>query len=434
MAVVLLLSGFIVHARVADDLRAATDRDLRADLEVASAQTRADPAAPVLTAPSGREAFAQVIDERATVLASVGASSARALVDPVAALTPVRPATRQDLPGIPEASRILVTAVATNAGPRTVVVGVSIDDQHIADHRLANELVLGLGAALLASTALGWVVAGRALRPVELLRRRAASITDVHTGERLPVPPSGDELARLGETLNRMLDRIDEGLRHEREFVAEASHELRTPLTNLRMELDLATRPGRTPAELRAALESASDETERLSRLAADLLFLASADEDRIATTREAVDLAGLAQVVATRFSARAASEHRTVTVNPREAVDVTGDRAALDHAVTNLIDNALRHGHGAVNVEIRRNGSTVELHVRDEGPGLPADFVPRAFDRFARANASRDASGSGLGLAIVRTIADAHGGEAHASNAAEGGADVWFSVARARP
>jgi two-component system OmpR family sensor kinase len=236
-------------------------------------------------------------------------------------------------------------------------------------------------------------------------------------------PPADDELRRLGDTLNRMLARLQTALERERRFVADASHELRTPLAMLRTELDLALSRERTPAELGRAVRSAAEETERLSRLAEDLLVLARAEGGELPVHREPVAAAELIAGIAERFRSRARDAGREIETRSQDGLMINVDRLRAEQAVSNLVDNALRHGKGLTVVEARGGGDgTVELHVRDEGPGFPAELADRAFEPFSRADAARTGPGAGLGLAIVDVIARAHGGSAHVA-----GADAWI-------
>jgi signal transduction histidine kinase len=260
------------------------------------------------------------------------------------------------------------------------------------------------------------------------MRRRAREISTTSLDERLPVSAAGDEVARLGETLNEMLARIEGGLARERRFVADASHELRTPLSLLKTELELALRQGRSPEELEQALRAAAESTDRLARLADDLLLLARGEERRIPLEPERVDVLDTFETVARSFAARARSEQRPVVVNGDGALVLTADRLRLEQAISNMVDNAFRHGRGRITLAARATDGRAELHVTDEGAGFPSSFVARAFERFSRAD-GRSTDGSGLGLAIVETIARAHGGEAHADAPPQGGADVWISL-----
>ena len=270
----------------------------------------------------------------------------------------------------------------------------------------------------------GYLLAGAALRPIESMRRRAADISTSSLHERLPVPSADDEVSRLGETLNAMLARLEDGLERERRFVADASHELRTPLALLKTELALALKPGRSELELLAALDSAAEQTDRLSRIADDLLLLARAEQGELRLKTEQVDVMDVLEDVAGRFRST-----REISVAPGDPLVLTADRLRLEQALTNLVDNAVRHGGGAITVSALRENGTAELHVVDEGPGFGSEFLPQAFERFTRADEGREGEGSGLGLAIVATIARAHRGSARAVNAPGGGADVWISL-----
>ena len=291
------------------------------------------------------------------------------------------------------------------------------------------QLVIGGLAGLLAAALAAYLIAGRAFRPFETMRRQAAAISAAEPGGRLEVPRSDDELARLGRTLNEMLERLQRALEHERRFVAEASHELRTPLAVLRAELELARSRPRPRAELEAALDSVAEEADRLTRLTDDLLLLARADESAL-QQRDEVEVADLLEGVAAAFASRARALGREIDVEAPGGLAIAGDGAALHRALTNLVDNGLRHGAGTVRLRAAERGERVDVHVTDEGEGFPPGFLPVAFERFSRAGRAPD--GAGLGLALVRAVAVAHGGAAEAGAAPDGGADVWLSLPRA--
>lgn len=322
-------------------------------------------------------------------------------------------------------------AAPVRSGRRTValVSAASLSSRDVALDRLARELFIGAPLVLAVVVLGGYLVASAALRPVDAMRARAEAITSATRGRRLPVPPARDELARLAATLNDMLDRLEAALEHERRFVADASHELRTPLTMLKGEIELALLRPRSHAELEAALRSAARDTQRLSLLAEDLLLIARSDRGRLPVRPTSLDAHDVIRSVAERYAAQARDERRSISIAEGTHVQVEADATRLEQALGNLVANALTYGAGAVELSVQRRNGAVEFHVTDEGEGLAPAFVPRAFDRFTRAEDSRSAGGAGLGLAIVELIAEAHGGSAGIANRAGHGADVWFSI-----
>lgn len=298
--------------------------------------------------------------------------------------------------------------IAENPATRVDAIG---ERDEVLTTLLALMLVVGPLALLLATYA-GYRLAGAALGPVESMRREAAEISSATSGRRLPVPEAQDEVRRLGETLNEMLARLDEGLLRERRFVADAGHELRTPLALLLTELELALRRPRSPEELENAIRSATEEVERLIRLAEGLLVLDRAGE--AALRPSALDARELLDAVARRFATRAAAEGRALEVHGGGSF--RADRDRLEQALGSLVDNALTHGAGKVRLEAERDGDSIALRVSDEGRGFPPDFLPHAFERFSRADPARTTGGAGLGLAIVDAVARAHGGSVSAA------------------
>jgi signal transduction histidine kinase len=226
-----------------------------------------------------------------------------------------------------------------------------------------------------------------------------------------------------------MLERLERSAERERGFVASASHELRTPLALLKAELELALREGRSEAELRAALASAAVESDRLVQLAEDLLVLARADEGKLPVRPERLDAAQLLESTARRFEPRATEEARELVVKQPDGVALSADRLRAEQALANLVDNALRHGGGPVELCAERNGQRVRLHVLDRGPGFEASLDGSAFERFTRGDRGRTRGGTGLGLAIVDAIARSHGGRAGTDPREGGGADVWLEL-----
>jgi signal transduction histidine kinase len=307
-----------------------------------------------------------------------------------------------------------------------LVVGATLQNRAETLSSFRYELSIAGPIALLIASLLGYLLAGLSLRQVESMRRRAASISAETAGQRLPVPQTGDEVQRLAETLNEMLGRLELALERERGFVADAGHELRTPLALLRTELELALRQASSPDELRSSIENAVREVDRMSLLAEDLLLIAQSDRGALPLRLETVAVSGLFASLLNRFG----SGNRLVTDAAADLV-VRGDRLRLEQALGNLVDNALRHGAGTIELSATVAKGAVELHVRDGGPGFPPEFLGDAFERFTRADPARGRGGAGLGLSIVSVIALAHGGTAHAKNTSPRGADVWIELPR---
>jgi two-component system OmpR family sensor kinase len=389
MAVVLAALGAFLYLQ----LRHSLDEQLEASLR---AQAGAAAAGAVV---QQEESLAQVLDADGEVIRGFD----RPLADP---------ATRErfvdrDVAGLDDNPYRLLVVPAE--GGQTVVVGASLEDRDDALGGLLAAFFVGGPIALALSTLLGYLLAGALLRPVEDMRQRAAEISTERAGQKLPLPQAHDEIFRLGSTLNEMLGRLEAGIARERRFVADASHELRTPLALLRTELELAQRRPRSPEELRAALDSAAEEVDRLTQLAEDLLVLARADEGRLQLRREEIQVKDLLETVAAR-----SNQH--VEIGVQDGESIVGDRLRLEQALGNLVDNARRHGAGTIRLEAERRNDLLELRVSDEGPGFPADLLPHAFDRFTRGDEARERGGTGLGLAIVAAVAKAHGGRAHAA------------------
>jgi signal transduction histidine kinase len=329
-----------------------------------------------------------------------------------------------------EPVRLLAMPISFEGHPLIVIVGSTLNDRNEALSNLETLLLIGGPVALILASLAAYATVAAALRPVEAMRRRAAGISAADSSQRLPLPAADDELRRLGETLNEMLARLHAAVERERAFVDDASHELRTPLALHKTELEVALRYAESPEELRAAIASAIEESDRLWRLAEDLLFMARADKGGLALNRQPVEVSTLFAGVEERMGPRVRAAGRALEVDGADALAVEADRDRIEQALGNLVENALRHGWGTIRLSARPGERGTELHVTDSGPGFPADFLPHAFERFRRADAARSEGGTGLGLAIVGEIAHAHGGRAEAENSPGGGADVWIELA----
>jgi two-component system OmpR family sensor kinase len=433
MAVVLAGAGIFVYLRLEADLLDAVDAGLRSRAETILGSQGSSALEQGAGLVEADDAFAQVLGPGGEVIQSSRGLRGGPLLTQGEVAGLAAPAFIERVVSTveePLSARLLAVPAP---GDTVVVVGASLDDQREALARLAILLALGGPLVLILAAGVGWVVAGAGLRPVDRMRAEAAAISASEPGRRLPPSGTGDELARLGETLNGMLDRLEQALERERRFVDEASHELRTPLANLRTELDLALRRARSRDELEGALRSAAEETDRLARLAEDLLVLARADRGRVPVRRESTNVAQLVAGTVDAFGARAAEEGVSVETRVPEGIRASVDPVRIRQALGNLLDNALRHTPpgGRVTVEVARADGALSFEVRDTGEGFPAEFLPGAFEPFARPEPSRSRrdGGAGLGLAIVRAVAQAHGGSAEVSNGPQGGASVTVRI-----
>ena len=386
----------------------ARERDIAADVGQGNTQVRRE------------EAFAQILQTDGHVLGSSVTISPAApvLLPDELRRTARRPLyINRDVQGLGRQARLL--ARRERMGARTVVVVVGASTAAVARGQRRLGLALGVASPLLigALAGGGWLVAGAALRPVRRMTEEADAVSLEARGRRLAELAGDDEIAHLGRTLNAMLDRIEASVERERAFLDDASHELRTPVAILRAELELGLLAADDGAATKAALESALEEADRLARLADDLLVLARASHlGESAGRRESVDLVAAVERVRDRL---AAPDGPSVVISgsaPRCSVDAV----SIEQVLVNLVANARRHAAGHVVVELAGpvDGQVV-VTVADDGPGFPPSLLPRAFDRFSRADAARGrvAGGTGLGLAIVDAVARAHGGSVVAAN-----------------
>ncbi|KAA2265692.1 HAMP domain-containing protein [Solihabitans fulvus] len=273
--------------------------------------------------------------------------------------------------------------------------------------------------AVLVTALVAWFAAGRALRPVEAIRRELAEVSGSQLDRRVPVPDSRDEIARLARTTNTTLDRLQHAHDQQERFVADASHELRSPLANLRAGLEVAL-AHQDRADWPAVAHRSLLDVQRLQRITADLLQLA-ADPTEVPSASEVVDLADVVEEqVAERSLAPSGPTVKSIVDGP---APVVGEAVQLERLLRNLVDNAVRHGHSVVTVRLTAAQDEVVLEVLDDGPGIPAADRDRVFDRFARLDdaRARDAGGSGLGLTLARDIATRHGGSLRVADSDSG-------------
>jgi len=448
LTVVLTAVGAFLHFQLSSDVDRDIERDLRTRAAQLSGLLMREPISALPTAAAEQlepdETIAQILTPTGGVVAATAYADVKLLTH-----EQLRDAALGELfvdrPGdarLDESLRVFAMPVHARDETFIVVVTDSLDERA---QTLASTLgveIVGLAAALAASCAVGYWVSGLALRPVEHLRQRAAAISgdDLADAERTPLPvsPVADEIGRLALTLNDMLDRIGraqaaqrEALEQQRRFLADASHQLRTPLAIIKAEVELAQSGTTKGADLDAAMTSIGEETDRLSRLTEQLLVLAAADEQRLSLSRESVELRDLLEEVAERGRGRAQLQGRMITVVSDEST-ISVDRQRLEYALGNLMDNALMHGAGDMQLLGKRVGDLVQLQVRDHGSGFSQEYMAHPFARFAPTASTGRATG--LGLAIVQAITEAHGGVVSLTNDAGASVTLWLPIDPTRP
>jgi two-component system OmpR family sensor kinase len=422
--------SFFVYARLQAELVRASDAGLRARAE-AVASGMGQHGSGGFDVPDGvTSGIIQVLTPAGQLKLSHGPWTP---LLSAAALRTIRDPKFVRLPAARGSSIVRVFVLPTTEGQQLfVVAGSSMAEVSQTLARLRLLLVVADPAALALACLAAWLLAGAALRPVERMRREAAAISVSEPGRRLPVPGANDEVARLGRTLNSLLDRQQDAVDREQRLLDDASHELRTPLSILKAELDLTLSRARPPEELEAALQSASEETDRLARLAEDLLVLSRARAAGLQIHRMTTCLPELFDRACAGHRARARA-HGTRIECRAPAVEIPVDPMRLRQALDNLLDNAIRHGPeagGLIRVEAAVSCEVATVTMENSGPGFDEELLPRAFEPFVRGGHDGTAgSGAGLGLAIVRAVAQAHGGTATAENV-PGGARLTMTLA----
>ena len=419
-ALVTLLERSVQHNAVA--IATTRAQDVAAELVLDGAVTQGLDLQPG----AGESAVVQVLYRGQVVAASPGIHGKPALSQaaPPAGRTVVAQVSTlpQGIDVDGAAYTIVALGVTKVAGADTVVVAQSVGPGQDTVEEVVTLLMIGCPLLVLVVALVTYLLVGRALRPVEDIRRRTAGISGADLSARVPVPATGDEVALLAETMNEMLARLDAALRTQHQFISDASHELRSPLATLRAAVEVAARHPQATDWEQTALDIHA-ETLRMQRLVDDLLTLAKADEAGIPIHRAEVDLDDLADAEVCRLR----DQHTHQVCADITPLRVTGDRDQLARVVRNLTDNAVRHAGSRVAVRVRPGpGRTAIIEVSDDGRGVPAEERTHVFERFVRLDEGRDrsAGGSGLGLAIVAEIVAAHGGTVIVADDAElGGA-----------
>jgi signal transduction histidine kinase len=410
---------------------AALDEQIRAETATVSGLVNSNQLPSILPIPSGSAVMAQVVDSAGTVLASSpGAPRILPILSPTQISSwPTDRAAGLDGGLIGAQLRVAIQPATWKGHPTTVIVAAPSGEITQTIGSLRRVLILGVPLIVLAGALATWLAVGSALRPVDALSATADRIGRQTSGggpQRLPVPPTTDEIARLARTLNSMLSRLDEASARQRTFTADAAHELRSPLASMITQLEVALRrpdQAEWPQIGRDVLVDAA----RLLALAEDLLLLARTETGTTGSFGP-VDLCELARAFASDPATPIAGAPETplVHVKATGSVLVSGDAEALGRVVRNLLDNAIRYARSEVLVTVvQTTDGGALLTVEDDGPGIADEDVARVFDRFTRLDHARARAhgGSGLGLDIARSISWAHGGDLDAARSTLGGA-----------
>ena len=431
LAVGLAIAAGIMLLVLHQSLLSTADGVTRARATEIADAIRAQPVASLdagVLAPTTSIDLVQIVDAGGRVVSASPGSVRTPLARPLSTGT-TRTLDDAAIPGQDTRYRATVTAVTTPTGVLTVIVGAAegpIDRVLL----IVAALVAAIFPVILVMIAVAtYVLSGRTLAPVERIRARVAAITGSGLDQRVPVPATRDEIADLAETMNAMLDRLDESHRRQVGFVGDASHELRSPLVTLLGLLDLAASRGDGVDQATVA-QVLLPEARRLHDLIDDLLLLARSDEGGTNLPMTDVDLDDVVDADVHRLRAQTSI---AVTATVR-AIRVRGDRESLARALRNLTDNAVRHARSTVRITMAQNeiDGVATVDVDDDGPGIPADDRARVIERFTRLDAARsrgDAGGSGLGLAIVTEIARVHGGSLTIDDSPLGGTRARLTI-----
>ena len=414
MLLMLWVAALFVYLRLRDDLNDRVDASLRARAEAVVAAHERGVNVSGVPLEDLEETFVQTISSSGRVIETAGRVRGPALTpDETQRATIADVVVERSLTGVDGRARILGRVAGAGEDRVVIAIGQSLNDRNDALSSVIDSFAIGSAAAVLLTSAIGYGLAKAGFAPVEAMRRRAREVSLRPNDEGLPLPRARDEVRRLGETLNEMLERLRGSFERERRFVADASHELRTPVAVIKTELEGALRTRNYGDDVHVALVAAVDACDRLARLADDLLVLARATDGALPVRPEMVSVDDLLEVIRAEFVDRAASEGRFISIDVELDLEVAVDQHRLRQVGANLVDNALRHGAGDVALSARRHDGGVQIEVADGGAGFSEPFADHAFERFARDDPARGGTGSGLGLAIVHTIIAAHGGTA---------------------
>jgi heavy metal sensor kinase len=434
LATVLVVYAGGVFVLVGHGLREDLDRQLREDFDRAEQAFRPNPDGSLTWLAEDRdriEDLGEATDagERDTETGRIPMACAWALNGRPLYRDPLAP--WPVLAAVPDLSRLpVVESVRTPGGawirqltgeqelagsPALLRVARSEEPVRRELRELLLVLALGLPLACLAAGVGGYLVARRALAPVDRMATAAQRITAARLGDRLPVENPHDELGHLATVFNQTFGRLEASFEQLRRFTADASHEMRTPLTAIRTVGEVGLRGPRSDRTYRDVIGSMLEEADRLNGLVESLLTLARADGPQFTLRRDRIDLAALAAEVVEYLSVLAEDKHQVMAVDAPAPVFVLADRVLLRQAIINLVDNAIKYSPdgGAIHVTAAAAAPDAVLAVRDSGPGIPPEHVEKVFDRFYRIDRSRsrEVGGTGLGLSIAKWAVEVHGG-----------------------
>lgn len=426
LAAILLLYAVCVSAFFLRNLREQLDSSLDRDVETVEAIISFDSAGQVeLTTHEGEAAdedrergyLLEVWAPEGTLLYRSGQLKGQAL-GPVPAGAAAFHRERPYSLRLPPGMRVrTLSRVHHLAGGKAVMIRLAVSEEPLWDEFWEMVAVFGIGLPIAVGLVIvaGYLVAARALRPVDVMAKRAAEITADRLNDRITIQNPDDELGQLGTAFNATLARLENSFEQLRRFTADASHELRTPLTAIRSVGEVALGKGGSENYYRDTIGSMLEETNRLTKLVDSLLTMSRADAGRVALHFVPISLVELAKESANLLDVLAEEKEQSIRVEGSETIQVNADRTILRQALVNLIDNAVKFSpeKGIIQIRVQEDGPDAVVEVQDNGPGIPPEHRARIFERFYRVDKARarQEGGTGLGLSIVEWAVKAHRG-----------------------
>lgn len=438
MTVLLIVRSFWIYEMMNSRLRSRTDAQLdrKMDALQAAVQTAANPAElqTVLQGHSGSQRVWEIraVSEANSVLFETSNRDTRQSLN--SKRPSPRPGRKYETVEIDGHRQRVVSALAmTRFGLLRLHVGRSMQAQVDETQEFIIILLTTLPFVFAAAVAVGYFVSSRALKPVAAMIATASDITANRLDQRITVPDTGDELARLAQTFNEMLDRLHQSFEEMRRFTADAAHDLRTPVTALRSEIEVGLMTNKTVEEFRESMEAVLVEAEHLGRLTNHLLDLCREDYGLHPDQNEAVALNAVIGEVIDNLEMAAHQKGIDFQVDLPDQCAVFGDPMRIRRVFTNLLHNAVQYTSPGGHVWVR--GGTADdqmrIEVADDGPGIPTEDLPHIFERFRRVDKSRnrEQGGAGLGLSICKAIVESHGGQVDVQSSPGHGTCITVSL-----